>query len=320
MDTRSNIPAEVNNFYNKTLLMRVVPLFVYNKWAQTKDITQNAGTSTAKFRRYSSLAAATTPLTEGVTPAGSSLTVTDITAVCQQYGDYLTVTDVVQYESVDPVLTEYAEILGDQAVDTIDQVTRDILLAGTNVYYGGAAVARSGVGASDLITTTLIDKTVRLLKRNKARKITKIVDASTGIGTKALNASYIGIIHPDVSYTLKTLTGFVKVEDYANKSDVMEGEIGYYGEVRFIETTNAKVFTGAGSGSIDVYGTIIFGAEAYGISRISGKSLENIVKPIGSGGTSDPLNQRATSGWKATHVAKILNNDFLVRIETAAAA
>ena len=95
----------------------------------------------------------------------------------------------------------------------------------------------------------------------------------------------------------------------------MEGEIGKLDEVRFIDSTNAVVFSGEGDSGVDVYGTLIFGQEAYGITRISGEAMQNIVKPLGSGGSSDPLNQRQTSGWKATFVAKILNNDFIVRIE-----
>jgi N4-gp56 family major capsid protein len=147
-----------------------------------------------------------------------------------------------------------------------------------------------------------------------------MINSSDGVGTNAVNACYIGIVHTNVSYTLKDLSGFLKVENYANKSDVMPGEIGTYGEVRFIETTNAKIFAGLGAGGVDVYATIIMGQQAYGISRISSEALKNIVKPLGSGGTSDPLDQRATSGWKATFVAKILNNDFISRIECGVVA
>jgi len=98
----------------------------------------------------------------------------------------------------------------------------------------------------------------------------------------------------------------------------MEGEIGTYNEIRFVETNNAKIKTGAGTAGIDVYCTLVFGANAYGTTRISGEALKNIVKPIGSAGSADPLDQRATSGWKATFVAKILNENFIQRIESAA--
>jgi N4-gp56 family major capsid protein len=317
--TTTTIPAEVNVFYDKNLLLRVIPLFVYARWAQVRDIPRKSGTMAVKFRRYGSLSAATTPLSEGVTPVGTVLSVTDITATVAQYGDYITVTDVLDFESPDPVLTEAGEILGDQAGDTLDQLTRDIISAGSNIYYA-TGTARTDQSASYPITTALVDKSVRLLKNNKARKITSMINATDGVGTLPVNACYIGIIHPNVTYTLKGLTGFVKVEQYGNKSDVMPGEVGSYGEVRFIETTNAKVFTAGGSGSADVYATLIFGDQAYGITRISGEALKNIVKPLGSAGTADPLDQRATSGWKATFVAKILNNDFLVRVECGVAA
>lgn len=315
------IPAEVNNFYDRTLLMRAIPLFVHTRWAQVRDIPRKAGTSTIKFRRYGNLVAATTPLDEGITPVGSSLSVTDITATALQYGDFITITDKLDYQSQDPVLMEAAEILGDQMGDTLDQLTRDVLTAGSNKYLAGTAnTLRSEIKAGEIITETLVKKTTRLLKNNKARRMTKMVDATTGYGTTPLNASYIGIVHPNTTYDLKGIANFVPVEKYSSTTGIMEGEVGKIDEVRFVETVNAKVFAGEGYLGIDVYATIIFGSDAYGTTRISGEAMKNIVKPLGSAGTADPLDQRATSGWKATFVAKILNDAFLVRIEHAVSA
>jgi N4-gp56 family major capsid protein len=319
MTDRTAIPVEVTNFYDRALLLRATPLLLHTKWAQVRDIPKNAGSNVIKFRRYSNLSAATTPLTEGVTPVGSDLSVTDVTATALQYGDYITVTDKVQMETQDPILTEMAELLGDQSGDTLDQLTRNVMAAGTNVYYGGSATLRTQLTASDLITTTLLDKVIRLLKNNKARRITKMINPTSGYSTDPVAPAFIAIVHPNVSYTLCGLTGFTPVEKYPSQNGVMEGEIGKYKDIRFVESTNAKVFTGGGASSADVYATLIFGAEAYGISRISGEALKNIVKALGSAGTADPLDQRATSGWKATFVASIVNNDFLVRVETGVA-
>lgn len=319
--TTTQIPAEVNNFYDRTLLFRAVPLFVHTRWAQIRDIPRKSGTQTIKFRRYGNLTAATTALDEGITPTGSQLSVTDITATVLQYGDFITVTDVLDYQSQDPVLMEAAEILGDQMGDTLDQLTRDVLNAGTSVYYAGTGhTLRSEVAAGELITDVLVKKVVRLLKNNKARRMTKMVNASTGYGTTPLNASYIGICHPNTTYDLKNITAFTPVEKYSSTVGLMEGEVGKIDEVRFVETPNAKVFEDAGASSIDVYSTLIFGSDAYGTTRISGEAMQNIIKPLGSAGTADPLNQRATSGWKATFIAKILNNDFMSRIEHAVSA
>jgi len=313
--TRTEIPAEVNNFYDKNLLVRVMALLVHTKFAQVRDIPKNAGTKVIKFRRYGNLTAATTPLTEGTTPEGQKMSVTDITATCAQYGDYITVTDVVTYESQDNVLLEASDILGDQAANTIDQLTRDILNAGSVVKYGGDATDRTTVASGDVLTTTLLDSAILTLKKANARRITRRVDANTGFNTTPIKAAFIGIVRPETTALLEAMTGFLPVNKYPSQADVMEGEVGSYKDIRFIETTNAKVFTAGGASSVDVYSTLIFGADAYGISRISGEALHNIVKPLGSAGTADALDQRATSGWKMTFVAKILNDNFMVRIE-----
>ena len=320
--TRTQIPAEVNNFYDRTLLERAVSLLVHTRWAQVRDLPRNAGTKVIKFRRYGNLTAATTPLQEGVTPAGSQLSVTDITATVAQYGDYITVTDVVTYESEDAVLMEAAEIMGDQNGDTIDQLCRDIMNAGTGAVYSGTAnTATADVAAGDVITLANLDSTIATLKANNAKKITRQINASDGISTTPIKAAFISIIHPVIAVKVRTLavaaTMWTPVEKYASQSGVMEGEIGSYDDIRFIETNNAKVKTGQGTGNIDVYCTLVFGANAYGITRISGEALKNIVKPLGSAGSADPLDQRATSGWKATFVAKILNENFIQRIESA---
>lgn len=313
---RSVISRENTEFYDKLLLSRAVAYFVHTMFAQVRDLPRRGGTNTIKFRRYGNLSAATTALSEGVTPSGSSLSVTDITASVAQYGDFITISDVIDYESKDPVLMEAADILGDQAGDTLDQLTRDVLAAGTVVTYVGQST-RSAITTTDLITATEVRKAVRTLKNANARRLTKMVKASTGVATEPLSAAYIGIVHPDTTYDLQDETGWVPVEKYSSAMNAMENEVGKLNDVRFIETTNAKIFSGAGAGSIDVYATVILGANAYGVSRISGEALKNIVKPLGSAGSADPLEQRATSGWKATFVAKILNDNFMVRLEHA---
>lgn len=320
--TRTEIPAEVNNFYDRTLLERAVALFVHTRWAQVRDLPRNAGTKNIKFRRYGNLTAATTPLQEGVTPSGSQLSVTDITATVAQYGDFITVTDVVSYESKDAVLMEASEIMGDQAGDTLDQLCRDILNAGTSVTYSGTSNTQtSHVDTGDVITYGNLDSAVLTLKNNNAKVITRQINASTGYNTTPIPACYIGIIHPEITATVAGFDGWTPVEKYPSQATVMDGEVGSYSangsKIRFIETTNAKIKTGAGTSSNDVYCTLILAANAYGISRVSGEAMKNIVKPLGSAGSADPLDQRATSGWKATFVTKILNEDYLTRIESA---
>ena len=72
-----------------------------------------------------------------------------------------------------------------------------------------------------------------------------------------------------------------------------------------------------GANGRDVYSTLILGADAYGVTELEGGGLQHIVKQLGSSGTADPLNQRATAGWKLTKVAERLVEQYMVRIESA---
>jgi N4-gp56 family major capsid protein len=317
--TRTTISSEVDAAYQRSLLMRVTNDFKYTKWAQVRDISKGAGTNTVRFRRYGNLTAATTALTEGVTPSGSQLSVTAITATTNQYGDYVVLTDKLMMETQDPILTETAEILGDQAKDTFDQITRDILVAGTSVFYANGVAGRANVAAN--VSLTDYRKIARALRKNNAKKITRIVNAGTGVGTSAVKAAFVALISPDTHYDLKGLTGFIPVSQYGtNVTPVDENEVGSIDEIRFVETTNAKVFSAAGSGSVDVHADVILGQDAFGISRISGEALRFIFKPLGSAGSADPLDQRQTAGWKATFVAYRLNESFMYRYEHAVSA
>lgn len=310
----TGIPVEVNNFYNKVLLDRATPALLHNRFAQVKDLPRKAGTNVMKFRRYGLLAAATTPLSEGITPSGSQLSATDLFATVLQYGDYVTVTDIVDMQSFDPVLTGVAEdILGDQVGLTLDTLCRDIIAAGTTVQFASTATDITEISAAMKLNRAEVREMVRTLRGNNAKPVMRMISPSTGYNTTPVGRSFVGIISEDTLYDLEDATGWTPVEKYSNKSNVMEDEVGSVGNVRFLMTTNAK--TKDGTLVTTVHCTLIFGTRAYAQTRISGEALKNIVKPLGAG--EDPLNQRATSGWKATYVAKILNQSWIGRIEHA---
>lgn len=318
-NTTTSVVTHVRSFYDRQMLEKAKPHLVHTWFGQIRDIPQNA-TDTIKFRRYGLLSAATTALTEGATPAGSSLSVTDLSATAAQYGDFVTLTDELETETEDPVIMEVNDILGQQAGNTFDQLCRDVLVAGSNVQYASTAVSRVTVTSVMKISAAEIREAVRTLKRQEARKITSMISPNPNIDTIPVNSCFVAIVHPNTTYDLKADAEFVPVERYPNQSDVMPGEVGKLDEVRFIETTNAKVFSAAGSGGIDVYATLIFAANAYGVTRIAGKALQTITHPMGSAGTADPLDQRSTHGWKGYFVTKILNDNWLVRLEHAVTA
>ena len=310
--TITEVASGVNNFYNRSMLKKAYPLLVHTRWAQVRDIPRNSS-EVIKFRRYTVLTAATTALTEGTAPTSTTLAITNVTATVLQYGAFVQLTDYLLYTTLDPILTETADLLGQQAGNTLDQLCRDVIIAGTTVQYASSATTRATVTASMKLNRDEVREAVRTLHGNNAAKISSMVNPSTGFNTSPLNAAYIGIISHNTLFDLKDEVGWIPVEEYANKSDVMEGEVGALDEVRFVMTTNAKTF----SSTVTVHGTLIIGADFYGISRVSGEAMRNIIKPLGSAGTSDPLDQNSTSGWKASFVAKILNENFGLRIEHA---
>ena len=317
--TTAEIPSAVNNFYDRVLLERAVALFLHSKYGQIRDIPRNSS-EVIKFRKYGSLAAALTPLVEGVTPAGSALAITDISATVAQYGDFVTLTDFLLFTTLDPILVETAEVLGEQAGDTMDQLAAEVLSAGTNVQFASSATQRSEITDAMVLDDAEIREATRTLQNANAHEITSMVDPDEGYSTSPLNSCYVGLIHPNTLFDLQVADGFIPVEKYANKADVMMGEVGALGRVRFVQSTNGTVFAGEGDGGDDVYATLIFAKDAYGITRISGESMRNIVTPLGSAGSADPLKQRATSGWKATFVCKILQQPWILRIEHGVSA
>ena len=286
------LSPEMKVFYSDYLIDNAVPKLVHDQFGQKHPIPKNGG-KTIEFRKYSPLPKLLTPLTEGVTPDGQSLTVTTIEATVAQYGGYVTLSDMLLMTAIDNNMVQATKLLGNQAGATLDTITREVLNGGTNVVYAGGVASRDALGDNKL-TVDDIKKAVRALKNQNAEKI---------------GDSFVAIIHPDVTYDLTNDPTWQAVKDYDPK-DWYEGEIGKIAGVRFVETTEAKIFEGG------VYSTLILGENAYGVTEIEGGGLEHIVKQLGSAGTSDALNQRATVGWKATKVAERLVEQFMVRVES----
>jgi len=314
-NTTTNIPAGVAAFYDRNLLERATPALLHDKWGQRRNLPKG-NSDTIKFRKYNALSTATTALTEGVTPSGSQLSVTDITATILQYGDYTLLTDKISLTVEDNVVKEATDVLGEQAGETIDEVQRDVLVAGTAIRYANAVAGRSSVAAS--IATADLDSAIKTLKGQNAKRFTETITGTTKVSTTPIKSAYVGICHTDTSAKLEALTGWTGAETYASQSLIDVNEIGSYKYVRFAETTATKIWTGAGDAGKDVYATLIFGKNAYGIVSLRGqKNIQTIIKPLGSSGTSDALNQRSSVGWVAWTVAKILNDNWMIRIESA---
>ena len=389
--TGNDLSAEMRIYYDEELIQNAEPYLVHDRWAQKKPIPKGNG-KTIQFRKYDPLPKALTPLTEGVTPAGQKLNVSTIEATISQFGDYIMISDMLDLTAVDDNILEASVLLGGQAGRTLDTITREVMNGGTNVQYGEGTVSGRHLlvggesSGNHYLTVRAIRKAARFLKTMLAPLI---------------EGSYWGIIHPDTDFDIQDDPDWKNPHTYQDTSNIYDDEIGKIANVRFVETTEAKIFHAedltaaardlsvktaisestttvavneaitsadalalagryviiggnkykvaaatagaasaasltldsstpissasvndkvypgeAGAKGRDVYSTVILGANAYGVTEITGGGLTHIIKQLGSAGTADPLNQRATVGWKATKVAERLVEAFMIRVET----
>lgn len=322
--TTTDVAPAIAPFYDRNLLENARPHLIFEQFAQYRPLPQRSSTE-IKFRRPNTLAVAKAPLVEGVTPTGSSFGYSEVTAVVQQYGEFITFSDKVDLVNQDSVITDMTNEQGHQSGETVDELRRDVLIAGTSVQYANGS-ARASVNT--VMTQGDIDEVVRQFQNQNAIMLMDRMKAGNGISTEPISPAYFGVFHPDILPSLKAMTDWIPARKYANTTKLMTNEEGSVGNVRWVWTTKAKVWSGGGASggsnvketdsNADVYASLIFARNAYGIVPLEGKSLENIIKAVGSAGASDPLNQRGSSGWKAHTTTVILNNAFLYRIESAA--
>lgn len=326
------------------MLKRAMPYLHLEKFGQTYPLPTNS-TLTAKFRRYFLSGAtgaagqtgaispffipvATTPLLEGVTPSGSKLANQDYTVTLAQYGDYVTITDVIEDTHTDNVLQSATDILGEQAAVTVETLRFNVLKAGVNVFYGNAVAGRANVVSAPSLADQR--KVTTALNRQNAKKITQVVASTADYNTKSVEASYMAVCHPDLETDIRGMAGFKPVADYGPHTTPFEGEIGSIEQVRYLTTTICAPFADAGGAkgalrsttgvSADVYPILVFGRDAFGIVPLKGKSAMTpmVVNPKPAAG--DPLGQRGTVGWKLYTSTVILQEAWMARLEVGATA
>lgn len=306
----NQLTAEQAEFYSRTLLERLLPELFFAKYGEKNlGIPKNSG-DTISWRRWNSLAVATNQVTEGVTPDGVNLDVTKLSATVRQYGNWTKFTDKITMVGLDKTVTEVVELMGENAGESIDIIIRDIIAAGTNVMYAAGKTARNLVAAADKITTADVLKIRRQMKRNKVKPI------QTPMGK-----GYVAFIHTDVATDLMQDTKWEDANKYVDNKNLVDGYIGKYRGVYFIEADNAPKWAGAGATGADVYGMLVIGKGAYGIPDVEGSAKpEIIIHEAGSSGTADPMNQFNTVAWKSLFTAVILNQLCIVRYESSATA
>ena len=298
------LTAEMKTYYDRRLIARALPTLLHAKFAQRRSIPKRGG-KTIEFRKFSSLGVSKTALTEGTPPAGQSLTVTAITATISQYGDGVKFSDLVRTTTIDPILEETTDLLAEQAAESIDELVRDVLVAGTSVqYWDGTRAARVNIVAGDTLNAAVVRRAVLTLQLNRARKI---------------GGMWHAIIHPRQAHDLQGTAEWRDAQIGGERTGrVQDGSLGDLYGVRFHVTDKANVVVNGGSGgTVDVYQALFFGADAFGIIALDGHNLQTIFHPLGSAGTADMLSQQSSMGWKVAFTTKIISDEFMVRVETS---
>ena len=310
-------------YYVKTLLENSEPKLVYAKYGDEHPLPQGNG-KRMQWRKFTKLGKALTPLTEGVTPVGNNLSMSTVDGEVNQYGDWIRLSDIVKLTALDNLVVQATKQLGSQAGRTRDTIVREVLMGGTSVRY---APTWSGSTPTEVGTRSSMNAT-SLMTPDLLIKAATDLDAMDNDGVDG-GEDYVAIMHPYVAYDLMRHSEWKDWQIRQNGERLYKGEVGRIGKIHIVTTSEAKIWDGSDTnaagvptytkadtttGYLAVFGTIVLAAHAYGVTELEGAGLEHILKPLGYG--EDPLNQRASVGWKCTLGAARLNEDAMVRIES----
>lgn len=334
----AQLPANLQFMYDRAALKAAIESFNYDKYATEKYLAQNNG-KTYKVSRYRHIIGSSQVDGADVNYVTSgSRTIADVTAglpviaegagavngvnitkdtfeiTVARYGAFIPFSDEIDMFHEDPVLMNMSEEIGYMGGEVVDDVHQLAILGGTNVRYASAAANRAAVDAN--ITTADLDSTILSLKKAKAKKQKKMLTGTVKIGTTPIRDAYIAIIHPDVVEDLRLLDGFKSVETYAANGDLLDNEVGTYREIRFVENTRVMDL-GTGTNTKTIYPTVVFGMDAFFSLSVRGKNKfwTRVVAPEHQSSTN-PHGTQGTMAFGAFTAAKILQNEYLVRIET----
>lgn len=328
------------------MLAHAEPILVLQKFAQVRAVPKNKG-ELVRFRRpnpwnavivgggsSANLTNYNAPaMAEGVTPAPTPFTYTDVEVRLNEYGQWVQITDKIQDLHEDPVLQDQTMMAGEAAAETVEMLSYQVMIGGTSVKYAGSANgSRAEVAAK--ADKNLIRLAVQSLHAQRAKKITNILGPSTNISTRPIEAAYIAFGHTDLAHDLREIAGYTPTAQYGSRQVLCAEEHGALEDVRFIlsplfaprlgvngvvgaavSTTGLK----STGGFIDVYPLVVIGKEAFGVTPLKGfESARIMVLNPGQPRSGDELGQRGSVGWKTWFAAVRLNDNWMYRLEVGA--
>lgn len=291
--TTSRIEHPVNIYFQRKFLKTLDPLLTYAKFGQDATLPQHEG-DTNKWRRYSALPAATTPLDEVTDPAASMPEKTDLSCTMKQYGGWIKTSAWRDMTGLTQDKDAMTERLSRQSRLTLDTLCREVIAGGAS-----NTTCTNGSPTPTLLNKTDIMTVVKNLMSENATMITSRIKAAVGQGTSPIRESFICISHTDLALDWEAVSGWKNVANYAPGGTEYPGEWGSVGNVRVILTSSAHT-----SGSN--YYNVIISQDAYGSVRIRGGEQPLIYTPPDR--TGSPLRMYGMLGWKIPYACRILND------------
>lgn len=299
--------------FEKLAYFALRPELYYDQFADVQATNATNPGASVKFTIFTDLAAATTELGEGEDVTPVAISDSQVTVTLKEYGNASVTTAKLRASSFLPVDPVAANLIGYNAGISIDTICRDVLQAGDNVIYATG-------GATDPSSRTTVNSDDTLAPADVRRVVAQL----RGANVPTVGGSYVGFIHPDVSYDFRGNTdaaAWRTPANYVNPEGIYNGEIGMFEGVRFMESPRAPLFVNASnnsgsSGTIDVYGTLIMGRQA--LAKAISLGGEYGAQPsIVYGTVTDLLKRFRPVGWKHFVGYGVFRQDALRRIESA---
>ena len=214
--TDPGMSVEMKTYYSDYLIDLAEAELVHDQFGQKHPIPKNGG-KTIEFRQYDPLPEQTTPLTEGVTPDGQSITVKSVTSEVKQYGGFVTLSDFLLMTAIDNNLVQATKLIASQAGRTLDTITREVINSGTVVQFADGKVdSRDELYYTDKsdncnLNVDAVKLAVRTLETQDAPKI---------------DGYYGGIIHPFCKYDLMKDPEWKNPHEYVDTETIYQNETG----------------------------------------------------------------------------------------------
>jgi N4-gp56 family major capsid protein len=249
----SQFQADIENYIADEVLPLARRQLVAYQFGDPLELPKGRGT-TYTATRYNRLPLPYAPLAEGVPPIGETMTIAQVSAVAQQWGDKVTITDVAEMTIKHPLFKTATELTALQVAETLERNTNVALMAGTQVNYVNSRGSRAALQAGDVLDTqTVLRTTAALLTIGAPRFMgdeqtdTKIAAESgggRGNDNPRMQPHYTAMVHPLVSADFQQNPTVVLARSYSEVYRLYNYEMGMWAGTRFCESNMIPSFTG----------------------------------------------------------------------------